>query len=371
MTIDLATEDDSLVEGPEDYALSITAASRAEHDGCRRGGQRHGVHGDDDDHGQRWRHRHGGRSIDTSSTTTLLSMEIMGQPTRPTSRRLPHTRRLSILRSRPKELGKNALLPGQTATFANYTSYGLGINGIMVDISGLAGTPTAADFTFKVGNDNDPDNWVLAAAPVSVTVFAGMGTGGSDRITIIWADNAIEKEWLQVTVLATAETGLAEADVFYFGNAIGETGDAAANAFVNSTDTVGVRDNPHNFTNPALVYDAYDFNRDGKVNSTDAVLARDNATNFATALKLISVPAAAPAPLAGETALMASDAATPVLAASVSAVGVEDGGEDGSDSEPVLGGGGGGKCGNGRRRRNNPSLPVQRPQRATANPIRL
>ena len=27
MTIDLATEDDSLVEGPEDYALSITAAA--------------------------------------------------------------------------------------------------------------------------------------------------------------------------------------------------------------------------------------------------------------------------------------------------------------------------------------------------------
>ena len=32
---------------------------------------------------------------------------------------------------------KQALLPGQTATFANYTSYSQGINGIMVDIAGL------------------------------------------------------------------------------------------------------------------------------------------------------------------------------------------------------------------------------------------
>ena len=53
MTIDLATEDDSLVEGPEDYAALDHRGGRAEHDGCRRGGQRHGVHGDDDDHGQR------------------------------------------------------------------------------------------------------------------------------------------------------------------------------------------------------------------------------------------------------------------------------------------------------------------------------
>src|SRR5215210_7092810 len=47
---------------------------------------------------------------------------------------------------------KTALLPGQTATFANYTSYTRGINGIMVDVVGLAGRPvTAADFVFRVG----------------------------------------------------------------------------------------------------------------------------------------------------------------------------------------------------------------------------
>jgi len=30
---------------------------------------------------------------------------------------------------------KQALLPGQTATFANYTSYSKGINGVMVDVA--------------------------------------------------------------------------------------------------------------------------------------------------------------------------------------------------------------------------------------------
>ena len=55
---------------------------------------------------------------------------------------------------------KTALLPGQTATFANYTSYSRGINGIMIDIQGLAGTPNINNYTqffgFKVGNDSNP-----------------------------------------------------------------------------------------------------------------------------------------------------------------------------------------------------------------------
>ena len=114
---------------------------------------------------------------------------------------------------------KTALLPGGTATFANYTSYSRGLNGIMVDIANLPGTPTASDFTFKVGNDNTPALWSAAPAPASITVRAGAGTGGSDRVTLIWNDNnldgvvdaneAVANQWLQVTVKATANTGLA------------------------------------------------------------------------------------------------------------------------------------------------------------------
>ncbi|MCK4624589.1 MAG: hypothetical protein KAV00_04705, partial [Phycisphaerae bacterium] len=93
---------------------------------------------------------------------------------------------------------KTPLLPGQTATFANYTSYSRGINGIMVDIAGLPGTPTTADFTFKVGNDNNPAAWANAPALSGVTVRNDAGVNGSDRITIIWPDNTIQKQWLQV-----------------------------------------------------------------------------------------------------------------------------------------------------------------------------
>ena len=71
---------------------------------------------------------------------------------------------------------KEALLPGGTATFANYTSFTGGINGLMVDISGLlanlpAGvTPEVDDFRFRIGNDNDATGWEAAELPSSITV---------------------------------------------------------------------------------------------------------------------------------------------------------------------------------------------------------
>ncbi len=186
---------------------------------------------------------------------------------------------------------KTSLLPGGTATFANYTSYSRGINGVMVDIANLPSTPTVADFAFKVGNDSNPAGWATALAASSITVRAGAGAGGSDRITILWADNAIAKQWLQVTVLATANTGLLSADIFYFGNAIGETGNSPADAEVSPADEIAVRNNSHTLgINPADVTDAYDFNRDRKVGPTDAVICRNNGTSGPTALNLISVP---------------------------------------------------------------------------------
>ncbi len=188
---------------------------------------------------------------------------------------------------------KEALRPGETATFANYTSYSRGINGIMIDVADLAdaGELGADDFQFAAGNDDDPSGWTAVAAESSITVRPGEGVDGSDRVTIIWADNAIEKQWLEVTVLATDDTGLAENDVFYFGNAIAETGNSAGEAMVTSVDEIGARNNPQVF-DPAGIDNAYDFNRDKMVTSIDQILARSNVTVF-DALKLISVPAAA------------------------------------------------------------------------------
>ena len=104
---------------------------------------------------------------------------------------------------------KTALLPGHTATLANVTSYDRGINGIVVDVAGLHGNMTADDFDFKVGNNNSPSTWAAAPEPLSVTVFDGIGSGGSDRVEILWADGAIRNQWLQVTMRATENTALA------------------------------------------------------------------------------------------------------------------------------------------------------------------
>ena len=107
---------------------------------------------------------------------------------------------------------------------------------------------------------------------------------------LTWADGAIRNTWLEITVKATANTGLAQADVFYFGNAVGESGDSPLNAIVNAADEIGGRNNPKTFLSPAGLANRYDFDRDGFVNATDQILARSNSTTLATVLKLISVP---------------------------------------------------------------------------------
>jgi len=185
---------------------------------------------------------------------------------------------------------KQALMPGDVATFANYTSYSLGINGVMIDLAGLAGdvVPNADDFTFYVGNNEDPAGWIEAPAPANVTLRRGAGVDGSDRVSIVFDDYAIKKEWLQVTLLA-AGVGLPADDVFYFGNAVAEGGNSGGNAQVTTTDLLLARNNPRNFLDPAAIDFGYDYNRDERVNSTDVLLARNNQTNFLTALALIDL----------------------------------------------------------------------------------
>ncbi len=196
---------------------------------------------------------------------------------------------------------KDPLLPGQTATFDNYTSYSRGINGVMVDIENLKGTPTASDFEFRVGNTSDPSSWAPVDAP-TISVREGDGDGGSDRVSIIFNDGAIENQWLQVTVLGNTTTGLLQDDVFYFGNAVGEAGDWAGQTLVNATDQIFARNNQ---TGSAAVDNPYDYNRDGQVDGNDEVIARDHQTDRFNSLVLFDAPAASgfsPAPPEAESA---------------------------------------------------------------------
>ena len=163
---------------------------------------------------------------------------------------------------------KTALLPGEKATFANYTSYSRGINGIMVDIQGLADPAAVADgdlseFEFKYGNDDTPDDWLSAPGPSGVEV-RDLG-GDVSRVTFTWDDNAIpNRNWLQVTAKQQSATGLAADDVFYFGNSAGETtGD-----FVVNYDDLLYAIWPVIFTAVGAESPA-DINRDGVVNYDD------------------------------------------------------------------------------------------------------
>lgn len=198
---------------------------------------------------------------------------------------------------------KQALLPGQSAGFANYTSYARGLNGLMVDVAGLTADLAAADFTFKVGNDGDLGSWTNAPVPLSITRRPGAGANGSDRVTLLWADGAIKNQWLRVTVLANTRTNLPAADVFYFGNLVGETGDSTTAAAVTAADVLAVRSNL--MKSGLAVTHSLDFNRDGRVNTSDLAVARRAVAN--NSLTLLTAPVAA---VAGTASVSSSKSAT-------------------------------------------------------------
>jgi hypothetical protein len=171
-----------------------------------------------------------------------------------------------------------------TATFSNISSYTDGLNGILVDFPTANLAPgvtfTASDFAFKVGNNSNTSTWSTAPAPTAIATWT---SGGNTYADIVWAKNAIEEEWLQVTVLADANTHLANNVVFYFGNEIGATGASMASTpngevlRVTSTDVVNTENNA-SLLHSVPITNIYDFNRDGKVTSTDVVLCQNNAT---------------------------------------------------------------------------------------------
>ena len=208
-------------------------------------------------------------------------------------------------------IGKKPLLPGRTATFDSYSSYSRGINGLAVDIQNTANPLelSEADFEFRVGNDNTPEDWDPVDAQPSVTVRPKAGVAKSDRVVICWPDNAIENQWLQVTVKATRNTGLTQDDVFYFGNAIGETGNRSGDVVVNIFDVIAVHDHIQSRLEGSVeIYNRFDFNRDRQVDVFDIIIARDSHTDSHTALELIEVPkiqAAGVAPATIQTAPVA------------------------------------------------------------------
>ena len=182
---------------------------------------------------------------------------------------------------------KAPLLPGEAAGATNYTSYSKGINGVMLDVTGLSADLGADDFEFHVGTGEDLEVWEAAPAPAAVTRRAGAGQNGADRVTVLWDDGAIRNQWLRVTVKANGDTGLAAADVFYFGNLVADTADSAAGASaaaVNLGDLRGVR---NALFSASPVTGRYDVNRDGRVSVVDFTLLR---RNYGASLAMFTAP---------------------------------------------------------------------------------
>ena len=191
--------------------------------------------------------------------------------------------------------------PGATSTFANYTNYSRGLNGLIVDIAGLPATVTDAQMlaSLQFAHWNAISAGGFAALPVAavptVTILSNNGVGGSARVKITFPDNTVQNTWLRVTVLANTTTGLAANDVFYFGNVIGDVnvGNTATRLRVNATDTGAVRSNQSTAANSASVTNIFDVNRDGRVNATDTGIVRSN-QQTAGIVAPLTIPAGAP-----------------------------------------------------------------------------
>ena len=194
---------------------------------------------------------------------------------------------------------KVALLPGGTAAFANYTSYSKGINGVMVDVRNPPGALAAGDFRFETRDRSG--HWAPAPA-ASVTTRVGTGTDHSTRVTMTWPDGAIRDTWLRVTLLPNTRNGLAQPDVFYFGNAVAETGNSPLDAAVNVVDVAATRAAQSSAV--VAVDSRYDFNRDRAVNVLDAALVRSRVGT--AALPLITADPLVPMSAAGATATVAA-----------------------------------------------------------------
>jgi ELWxxDGT repeat protein len=209
---------------------------------------------------------------------------------------------------------KQALQPGGVAGFSNITSYHRGINGIMVDISGLPDDIPlgSSDFSFRTGTGPNTAAWYEAPAPRQITVRPGAGAGGSDRVTLVWDDfnpldpttraqQAVANGWLEVTVHASQRTGLLRPDVFYVGSLVGET----ANSFTDTERLVNTYDYLRTravLGTTANVGNPYDFNRDKVINAADLSIVR---AALGKTLPLIEIPEGA-APIAAATSATAA-----------------------------------------------------------------
>ncbi len=198
---------------------------------------------------------------------------------------------------------------GQASTFANYSNYALGLNGILIDIDGLPATTTnaqmLASLEFAQWNGIAPAGFepLSATAVPTVNIVSGSGAAGSTRVSITFPDNTVQNTWLRVTVKANINTAIPSDDIFYFGNVIGdvdEIGNSPTRLPVNALDTIAIRQNQSILPNSVGVSNIYDVNRDGSVNVLDTLAVRANQQILGIVAPLV-VPPPPPVAAAGNS----------------------------------------------------------------------
>ena len=180
---------------------------------------------------------------------------------------------------------KQALLPGQSSTFQNYTNFDQGITGVSVDIKDLPTSITPGQMlsSLQFAQWNGIDVAGFTALPVGATptvssIQVGGGANGSSRVFITFPNNSLRNTWLRVTVVANATNTMTQNDVFYFGNVVGDlnVGNTPTRLRVNAEDTAAIRLNQSPLPGSASAGNIYDLNRDGRVDAQDTFLVRAN-----------------------------------------------------------------------------------------------
>ena len=211
----------------------------------------------------------------------------------------------------------NSGTTAQALTFANLVNTTRGINGLVFDVAGLAASSlTASDFVFRMSptgafNEaaNPPSSWVAAPAPTLIHVTAGTATAPA-RVRLEWADNAIANRWLQIKVLANANTGLTSPQVFYIGHLYGEVnGVVSGGVFsVSIGDATAIRPNV-GFAAP--VTSPFDLDKSGSVSIGDITGMRPR-VGIAN-LRVITIPPAGSTE-EGESGFGGIPSFTPIIA---------------------------------------------------------
>ncbi len=180
-----------------------------------------------------------------------------------------------------------------TLGYQNMINTSRGINGLVFDIQDLASTNlTAADFQFQMSPqnvydqpNNPPGSWAAAPAPTQIEVIPASGSTPA-RVILRWADNAIKDRWLRVTLKSTANTGLAEDEIFYAGHLLG---DATGDLLVRISDILEIRSH---LAQQAGVSDVRDIDKDGMIRTNDILAARSNLAQQLSVLDTAANPLA-------------------------------------------------------------------------------